>query len=267
MGYTSGIRPARQSPATPSPAIIGIYINNGGGTYQGNIIAGNSSYGIYYSGTTLINAENNYWGDPTGPYDPSDDIAAGGLYNPNGLGDSVSDHVDYEPWITDLGDSDNDGIPDGWEINAFGNLTSADDKTDYDQDGLLDIDEYADGTDPKDPDSDGDGMLDGWEVNNNLSPLDDDALLDSDNDGFCNLREFLSQSDPWDDQDIPQMMADFDFDDDADGIDMTTLIVEFGRNDCSPADPCECDLDGDGDVDDVDLILFSEDYGRIEISR
>jgi len=48
----------------------------------------------------------------------------------------------------------------------------------------------------------------------------------------------------------------------SDGSNFTTLIYIIGRNDCSQADPCECDLDGDGDVDDVDLLLFSEDHGR-----
>jgi uncharacterized membrane protein len=37
-------------------------------------------------------------GRDTGPYDPSDDTATGGWYNPDGLGDKVSDHVDYMPW-------------------------------------------------------------------------------------------------------------------------------------------------------------------------
>jgi len=77
----------------------------------------------------------------------------------------------------------------------------------------------------------------------------------------------LSQSDPWNDQDIPPIIADFDFDDDTDGIELTTLIDEFGRDDCSEFDPCECDLDGDGDVDDVNLFLFSEDFGRINLSE
>jgi len=69
------------------------------GTYQGNTISGNSEYGIYYSsGTTTLTAINNNWGDPFGPLDDSDDRATGGLYNPTGKGNRVSDNVNYYPW-------------------------------------------------------------------------------------------------------------------------------------------------------------------------
>lgn len=40
-----------------------------------------------------VQAEWNYWGDPTGPYHP--------ILNPDGLGDPVGDSVDFDPWYTD----------------------------------------------------------------------------------------------------------------------------------------------------------------------
>jgi parallel beta-helix repeat protein len=90
----------------------GIFINNSsGGIYQGNTITNNDSYGLFYSGNNIIDATHSYWGDPSGPYDPSDDRASGGLYNPNGLGDMVSDHVNYDPWAI-APDTDNDGFTD-----------------------------------------------------------------------------------------------------------------------------------------------------------
>jgi parallel beta-helix repeat protein len=49
--------------------------------------------------TTVIDAESNWWGHASGPYDPSDDRNQGGWYNPFGLGDKVSNYVDYEPWV------------------------------------------------------------------------------------------------------------------------------------------------------------------------
>jgi len=45
---------------------------------------------LWDPGDTVI-AENNWWGDATGPYHPS--------LNPGGLGDTVSDYVDFDPWL------------------------------------------------------------------------------------------------------------------------------------------------------------------------
>jgi parallel beta-helix repeat protein len=54
-----------------------------------NNIFGNSSYGIYDSSSSnTLNAINNWWGDVSGP---------GGVGT--GIGDAVSDGVDYEPWL------------------------------------------------------------------------------------------------------------------------------------------------------------------------
>ncbi|NTU43143.1 MAG: hypothetical protein HGA78_08860, partial [Nitrospirales bacterium] len=67
-------------------------------TVTGNKIVNNTEYGLYYSGTTTLTATNNNWGASSGPLDDSDDRATGGLYNPNGKGSKVSDHVNYYPW-------------------------------------------------------------------------------------------------------------------------------------------------------------------------
>ncbi len=61
------------------------------------VIAGNTHEGVEAMGLD-VDATGNWWGDATGPLDVSDDTATGGLYNPGGLGDAVSDHVLYEPW-------------------------------------------------------------------------------------------------------------------------------------------------------------------------
>jgi len=98
-------------------------------------------------------------------------------------------------------DTDNDGIPDPWEISNFGDLTTVGLTTDFDGDGLLDIDEYSNNTDPKDSDSDGDGMPDGYEVANSLDPLDDGSIDpnngpdgDPDGDAHTNIDEHLAGS-------------------------------------------------------------------------
>jgi parallel beta-helix repeat protein len=83
---------------TLSNNLHGLYIaGNNTGTFQGNHFSGNTSHGIYYTGTP-IDAAYSSWGDATGPYDPSDDRNEGGWFNPTGLGDLVSDHVNYQPW-------------------------------------------------------------------------------------------------------------------------------------------------------------------------
>ncbi|MCB9474739.1 MAG: right-handed parallel beta-helix repeat-containing protein [Candidatus Delongbacteria bacterium] len=63
----------------------------------------NLYYGVKNTNTSItVVAENNWWGDSSGPLDASDDTGNGGFYNPGGLGDVVSDYVDYEPWTTVL---------------------------------------------------------------------------------------------------------------------------------------------------------------------
>ncbi|MBK5275631.1 MAG: right-handed parallel beta-helix repeat-containing protein [Desulfuromonadales bacterium] len=104
-GMTSfGINVVNQSSptitgSTMSGSPYGIAVDSSSsGSYTENTFSGNSAYGLYYSGTTSLTATNNNWGDPTGPLDDTDDRATGGLFNPTGKGNRVSDHVNYFPW-------------------------------------------------------------------------------------------------------------------------------------------------------------------------
>jgi parallel beta-helix repeat protein len=146
----------------------GVYLSNdSGGAYHGNIIMDNTLYGFYYPGDGMVEASYNYWGDSSGPLDSSDDRATGGLYNPAGSGDTVSDHVNYSPWTLDDTDMDNDMIPDDGDNSGFRgdstctatNLTDCDDncwlipnadQTDTDNDGSGDACDAC-------TDADGDG--------------------------------------------------------------------------------------------------------------
>jgi hypothetical protein len=92
-------------------------------------------------------------------------------------------------------DSDNDGMPDYWEYEYFGDL-SRDGTGDYDDDGFTDLQEYQNGTDPAKADTDGDGMPDGWEIQYGLNPLVNDASGDLDGDGYTNLQEYQNGTDP-----------------------------------------------------------------------
>ncbi len=86
------------------PGGCGIYLPNDteGIKIHCNYIMGNSppdsdSFGIFNNGTTLANATHNYWGHRSGPY-------------PTGLGDRVSDNVEFEPWLRVPADINLDGI-------------------------------------------------------------------------------------------------------------------------------------------------------------
>lgn len=67
-------------------------------------------------------------------------------------------------------DSDNDGLPDEWEMQKFGSLSVANGNTDSDGDGLSDRDEYLRGTNPNSADTDGDGINDSDEIRYGSNP-------------------------------------------------------------------------------------------------
>jgi hypothetical protein len=75
--FAKGIR----SDAFASGTTVTVHLNN---------IAGNSAYGIDNGAGALIDAESNWWGSATGPTHSS---------NSGGTGDTVSDNVDFTPWL------------------------------------------------------------------------------------------------------------------------------------------------------------------------
>ena len=68
----------------------GFYHSSGTSTINNTLITNNPVYGVLNTSQSVLDAKNNGWGDASGPYHPS--------LNPNGLGDQVSDNVDFEPW-------------------------------------------------------------------------------------------------------------------------------------------------------------------------
>ncbi len=70
------------------------------------------------------------------------------------------------------GDTDNDGLPDKYELdNSLNPLDQSDALRDADGDELSNKDEYKYTTNPNNPDSDGDGFRDGDEVEHGYNPV------------------------------------------------------------------------------------------------
>ena len=91
-----------------------------------------------------------------------------------------------------INDNDNDGMADDWET-AIGVYSPSGDS---DGDGLNNLEEYNNSTNPNDSDTDGDNLPDGWEVTYGLDPNDNTGANggngDPDGDTWTNYEEYLS---------------------------------------------------------------------------
>ncbi|RJP59485.1 MAG: hypothetical protein C4541_05995 [Candidatus Auribacter fodinae] len=92
------------------------------------------------------------------------------------FGKSISGYTGYD---TDPlnSDSDNDAMPDGWEVDNSLNPTVNDTEDDIDNDGLTNIEEFYHETAPNNPDTDNDGMEDGDEIRLFMEPDNADSLF------------------------------------------------------------------------------------------
>jgi len=134
-----------------------------------------------------------------------------------------SERVEIDLAADPDGDTDSDGLPNGWEtLYGLDPRDASDATADNDNDGLTNADEYQLGTYPTVGDTDGDGVGDAED----LFPTDATETTDADNDGIGDTE---------------------DTDDDNDGVlDAFEDANGNGQVDFDETDPLNPDTDGDG---------------------
>jgi hypothetical protein len=152
----------------------------------------------------------------------------------------LSAHVAFGAQAYGILDDDHDGMPTWWELaNGLNPFDPSDASLDPDGDGLTNLQEYLNNTNPHNPDTDGDGVNDGQEVANSSNPNNADTSLDglpdgravalgldprfrdSDGDGFDDATEVLYGSNPLDFNSVPDLSNPLPFV----NLDATTLPV------------------------------------------
>ena len=135
------------------------------------------------------------WGDVS--------ITGPGIAQRVALGDVAAGSPTIYTMKLNPADTDNDLLPDWWENQFAGNLTTLNglDDSDFDEDSLTDFDEFENGTDPTEQDTDGDGLADATETNTGsfVSASDtgtDPTNADSDGDGLGDGDEITAATDP-----------------------------------------------------------------------
>ncbi len=136
-------------------------------------------YNIYY-GTETITAENCeemniYVADSTQATISLEDSETTYYFAVQAVGNDggKSELSESVSCVGAIIDSNSDGLPDFW-LNQYDLLLVIEDVTnvDNDEDGLTNLQEYANGTNPLSPDTDGDNVYDGMEIVYNLNPLE-----------------------------------------------------------------------------------------------
>ncbi len=213
----------------------------------------------YYDGV------GNFWSDlgdgKVYAIDGSDDVLD--LYPfYNSDSDSLNDYEEDKVYLTDKydEDTDDDEMPDDYEVENLLNPLVDDAFEDPDTDLLTNIQEFWEMTNPHLWDSDSDLLPDGYEAYNGLNPLIPDAGKDLDGDGLTNWEEYSlgtmpnkvdsdsdGMEDKWeDDNGLDPLTNDAYADPDED---LLNNFLEF-IYDC---DPFLNDTDGDSHIDSWEI--------------
>ena len=166
-------------------------------------------------------------------------------------GDTISNLEEIIDYGSDplKADTDGDGMPDNYEVTYYFDPNNNDGGSDYDQDGLTNLQEYNLATDPTYRDTDSDGMDDGFEVTYLLNPLiAGDATSDTDGDGLNNLWEYKFKLNPRQTDSNNNGVSDALEDHDHDRL---TNISELVTHQTLPDQP---DTDGDGLSDGWEIL-------------
>ena len=213
-----------------------------------------------WSHSGIGNFWSNYEGE--GSYEiPSNNEDPYPIYDTDD--DGLDEYKEVFVYFTDRydPDTDDDLMPDGWEVDYALDPHTDDAYEDADSDELVNILEYYYQCDPQKEDTDEDQIFDGYEVFNYLNPLLDDADLDQDGDGLSNLEEFNlgtkannhdsdddGMSDSWEnDVGLNPLVNDAWADPDNDSL---NNFLEYIYN-CNPFNN---DTDGDNHIDSWEVL-------------
>lgn len=156
--------------------------------------------------------------------------------------------------VTISGDADNDGLPDDYEI-AFRLQPNdpSDGALDFDADGLSNLEEFQNGTNPRVGDTDDDGVLDGEEARLGTSP----TRADTDRDGLADGQELRRGLNP--------VLNDTDRDGIQDGLELALGLNPLVPDATTRAQGRVLDTNG-APVAGASVVIFEEMTARTDES-
>ncbi|KAA3656069.1 MAG: T9SS C-terminal target domain-containing protein, partial [Calditrichaeota bacterium] len=102
-GNERGLRfgePGKNNATPTNVEVHSVKISGNVQTYGG--VDGSAYGGVVNHSQSVVDATGNWWGDPTGPYDPKTLPSTPDYNNPLGTGDAVTPLVEYDPWCNTM---------------------------------------------------------------------------------------------------------------------------------------------------------------------